>query len=155
MSRHMINKHVWRVITIVTFVSSTLLVAIFLYWTLNAYKTADIDEPIKILNPDKQIAPGEKIVMELHITKYNLYPVKTYNAILCDNGRIYIIGSMVPSGKASLPVGSFVRVQDTYSLPNDVEAGTVCHFEFQNTYEVNPVRNIIKTWKSEDFSVKE
>lgn len=135
------------------FIMIGLAMIVVIFWLVYPYKTADIVEPIPILNKNHQIAPEEAIVMELDVTKYNIYPLEAYNAILCSNGRIYVIGSIVPNGKSVLPVGHFIRKQDSYHLPGDAEVGTTCHFEFQNTYKVNPIRSVIKTWKSEDFTV--
>lgn len=132
-------------------VAVTLTMAIF--WLVYPYKTADIVEPIKVLNPNHQIAPGEKIVMELKITKYHLYPVENDNSIVCDNGQLYVMNQTMPKGKSSLPVGTFTRIQNAYSLPNAAEIGTKCHFDFQNSYKVNPIRSIIKHWQSETFTV--
>ena len=126
-----------------------------IFWLVYPYKTAFIVEPVKVLNTNHQIAHNEKIKMELHVTKYHLYPVQVDDSILCNDGRIYTIGSIIPNGKASLPVGTFIRIQNAYSLPGDAEVGATCHFEFQNTYKVNPIRSIIKTWKSENFTVKD
>ncbi len=155
MRERKLKDKIWHGMAICTFIMLTLIVVVTAFWQLYPYKTADIVEPIDILNENHQIAPKEKIIMELRITKYNLFPVTTNNSILCDNGRIYTIDSIMPKGKASLPVGTFVRVQNGYLLPGDIDIGSICHFEFQNTYEVNPIRKIIKTWKSEDFTVKE
>jgi hypothetical protein len=155
MREQKLKDKIWHGMAICTFILLSIIVVVTAFWQLFPYKTADIVEPINILNESNQIAPEEKIIMELRITKYNLFPVTTNNSILCDNGRIYTIDSTMPNGKASLPVGIFTRVQDAYSLPGDIDIGSICHFEFQNTYEVNPIRKIIKTWKSEDFTVKE
>lgn len=129
-------------------------VGLVAFWLIYPYKTADIVEPIPILNTNHEIAHNEPIIMELDITKYSLYPVHTNNSILCNNGRIYTIASVMPKGGSSLPTGHFVRKQSSYSLPGDAEIGSTCRFEFQNTYKVNPIRSIIKTWVSEDFKVK-
>jgi len=157
MSEYVVSKRMKAVnlaiYGIFVMIGAAMLLVIF--WLLYPYKTADIYEPIPVLNKNHQVAPEEAIVMKLAITKYNLFPLDTNNSILCSNGRIYTIGSIVPNGKAILPVGKFTRIQDSYHLPGDAEVGSTCHFEFQNTYKVNPIRNIIKTWKSENFSVKE
>lgn len=128
-------------------------VGVVAFWLIYPYKTADIVEPIPILNTNHEIKPNEAIIMEVEITKYHLYPGVTANSILCNNGRIYTIAPIVPKGKTILPVGTYKRIQNSYSLPGDAEPGAICHFEFQNTYEVNPIRSIIKTWVSEDFKV--
>lgn len=138
-------------LALLVLVASTLVVAIF--WLVYPYKTADIVEPIKVLNPNHQIAPGEKIVMELKVTKHHLYPVENDNSIVCDNGRLYVLNQSMPKGKSSLPVGTFTRIQNAYSVPNDAERGTICHFDFQNSYKVNPLRSIIKHWRSESFKI--
>lgn len=150
-----LKDQIWHGMAVCTFIMLSIVVVVTAFWQLYPYKTADVVEPIKILNENKQIAPKEKIIMELKISKYNLFPVVTNNSILCDNGRIYTIDSIMPQGKSSLPVGTFTRVQSNYSLPSDIDNGSTCHFEFQNTYEVNPIRKIIKTWRSETFTVKE
>ena len=125
-----------------------------LIWLVKPYKTADIVEPISVLNINREVAPGEPIQMELHITKYNSYPVEGSNSILCDTGRIYIIQSMTTKLSPSLPTGTFVRFQNKYKAPLDVSPGTKCHFVFRNSYKVNPIRTIIRQWNSETFTIK-
>lgn len=143
----------WHLLTFVTFSLASVLIILILFWSLFPYKTSDVVEPIKILNENHQIKLGERIKMELHITKYNLYPVDAANSLICSNGRIYVIASIMPKGASILPKGTYIRVQDAYSLPNDAEIGTTCHFTFQNSYKVNPIRSIVKSWRSEDFEV--
>lgn len=140
------------VILILTLLSVILATAI--YWLFFPYKTADIVEPIKVLNDNHEIAHNEPIKMELHITKYELYPVSTTNTITCGS-LIYVIGSVLPKGSTTLPKGSYVRLQDAYTMPGDAPVGASCEFVFHNEYEVNPIRTVIKEWRSESFTVKD
>jgi len=145
----------WSVFTIGVFSLASIAMITAIFWTVYPYKTADIVEPIKVLNKNHEIKVNENIIMEMKITKHNLYPVEGSNYILCDNGRVYTVTKMNPNGSRSLPVGTFTRVQDAYSVPGDAEVGSTCHFEFQNFYKVNPIRSIAKTWISEDFKIIE
>lgn len=145
----------WSIFAILTFILASIVMVTAIVWTIYPYKTADIVEPVNIMNENNEIRQNETILMELKITKHNLYPVESNNAILCDNGRIYTASKMNPNGSASLPVGTYTRIQDAYSVPGDAEIGTTCHFEFQNSYKVNPIRTIFKTWVSEDFKIIE
>lgn len=125
------------------------------YWLLAPFKTADIQEPIKVLNSNKLIAPNETILMELHITKYNLYPVVGANSIYCSDGRLYLITPAPgPRNSVSLPIGTYTRIVNNYNMPDGQTKGTRCHFIFSNRYQVNPIRYVTKTWTSENWTVE-
>jgi hypothetical protein len=152
----MFNEHRIKFINILAYIVLSIalvLMLVLLFWIVYPYKTADIQEPIKVLNENHQVAPNEKISMELHITKYELYPVETTNTIICGT-RIYVVGSVLPKGSSTLPKGSYVRIQDAYTLPGDAMPGETCQFTFHNDYKVNPIRVVTKEWRSESFTVK-
>lgn len=142
----------YTLLALLMFIIASLLVCLF--WLVYPYKTADIVEPIPVLNEGNYVARGEPIVMELKITKYSSSPVEGDNSILCDSGRIYTIQSMTKRVSPSLPEGTFTRVQNAYKAPVDVPVGTTCHFVFRNQYHVNPIRTIIRQWISEPFTIK-
>lgn len=144
-----IKDKLWHIIAILTFVMLTIIVATALFWTVYPYKTADIQVPIEILNENKQVRVGEPIQMKLVYTKYidNLPKGDVY--LKCSDGSIIEL----QANTANRPAGSYVVVVDKYRIPDRAIEGTKCRFNFRNTYQVNPIREIVKDWYSEEFEV--
>jgi hypothetical protein len=123
-------------------------------WLLLPYDVVQIKEPIKILNPNKQIAIGEPIIQELKIYKPNdQAPANASRLLVCENGRL--INLAVVPNVLNLPIGEYTLTNDRYLLPSSVLPGDKCVFVWRQTYEVNPIREIPVEWRTETFTVKE
>lgn len=145
------RKHIWDFITITAFVSSTMLLAIFLYWILFPYKTADIQTPIKILNQNHVIRVGEKIQMKIVLDKYTDVKPEVSKYVVCTSGNT----AAFDQPGTSRPLGHTEYIVDNFVLPPKFVDGENCKFVFKSYYKVNPIRTIVKEWYSESFTVKE
>jgi hypothetical protein len=140
---------IWHIITAITFGMATLIIGVVIFWTLYPYKTADIDVPIQILNENKQVKIGQPILMKLKVTKYTDITPKGSVYLRCsDNTIIELQASTV-----NRPPGEYQAIVDKYKVPDKVSAGVKCSFNFRNAYQVNPMREIVKDWYSEEFEV--
>lgn len=139
----------WHFITLLTFISASVIVITCLFWTLYPYQVSDVKVPIGITNENNQIKVGEKIEMKLQVTKPNNIKPEGSVFITCNDGNLVTMASLT----ANLPVGEYTVLNDKYTLPPKVAVGSKCVFNFRNTYQVNPIRSINKEWQSEQFEV--
>lgn len=144
-------KRFWKLLTQIVIVTWLIFLCVLLFWQVYPYKVSDVKVPIKILNKNKQIAVGEAIQMELELTKpNNTRPVGSVY-ITCDSGNLITLNG----SPQNLPVGQYKIINERYLLPDKILSGDKCVFIFKNSYRVNPIREITKTWTSERFTVKE
>ena len=139
----------WHFVTLLTFISASVIVITCLFWVLYPYQVSDVKVPIKILNKDNRIKVGDKIEMKLQVTKPRDIKPDGSVFITCDDGNLVTMASLT----ANLPVGQYPVINDKYTLPPKVAIGSKCVFNFRNSYKVNPIRTIIKEWHSEQFEV--
>ena len=139
----------WHFITLLTSISASIIVLTCLVWVLYPYQVSDVKVPIGITNENNQIKVGEKIEMKLQVTKPSDIKPDGTVFITCDDGNLITMASLV----ANLPVGQYPVINDKYTLPPKVAVGSKCVFNFRNSYQVNPIRTIIKEWHSESFEV--
>ena len=150
MKRHFIPVVLaWATISLISFTALTVI-----YWLLASYPVTTIQEPIRILNPNKEVRIGEPIIQELKIHKPNdTAPANTTRVLLCEDGNLVTLATL-PS-PLNLPTGKYTLINDRYVLPPKVSPGSRCIFVWRQSYRVNPVREIPVEWKSETFIVKE
>ena len=130
-------------------IGTTLALGVGLFWSLYPYQVANVETPIPILNENKEIAIGEPIIMKIAVTKANNTDSHTEKFIICDDGNLVTLAG----GSNPLPAGSYTVTSTSNLLPDKVTVGTTCTFTFQVHYDVNPIREIIRTWTSEEFKV--
>lgn len=141
---------IWHFITLVTFIMATILVITYIFWAIYPYKLVDIKEPIPILNYNHQVKVGEQVIMQLYIKKYqDITPDKADVYLLCSDGSLI----QLQAKTAGRPKGEYNVVIDSYRVPEKTPIGLKCTFNFRNSYQVNPVREIVKNWSSEQFEV--
>lgn len=125
----------------------------FTYWQFFPYQTAEVVEPIKVLNENKQVVKGDLLRLEISFNKESDYtPIVTRN-IICSNETAFFAQSTSIGGNTR-PQGQFTTIGE-FGLDANVPLNTPCYFEFKNSYAVNPVRTITKDWRSETFTVVE
>lgn len=139
----------WHFITLVTFISASIIVVVSLFWLTYPYQVSNVKVPIKILNDNKQIKVGETIEMEIQVNKPSELKPEGSVYITCNDGNLVTMNSMT----TNLPVGEYTVVNRLYKLPPKVAVGSKCQFNFRNAYQVNPIRDITKEWSTEDFEV--
>jgi len=123
-----------------------------LVWQFAPYKTATITVPIEVLNANNEIRPGEDILMLIIFDKQSDITPEVSRNIICNTGSVYDVEAS--SGARSRPTGKFVA-EIEFKLTDRAKVGEICFFQFQNDYQVNPIRVIRRVWQSEPFTVTE
>ncbi len=144
-----IKDKLWHAMAILTFVMLTIIVLTALFWTLYPYKTAEIEIPIQILNENKQVKIGEPILMRVVIDKQSDLTPEGSVYLRCSDGSIVELQSSV----VNRPPGKYETVVSKYRMPERAIVGSMCTFNFRNVYQVNPIREIVKDWYSEEFQI--
>lgn len=139
----------WHFITLLTFISASVIIVVCLFWVFYPYQVSEVKVPIEIENENNQIRVGERIEMRLQISKPNNIKPEGTVFISCDDGNLVTMASLT----SNLPVGEYSLINDKYVLPPKVAVGSKCVFNFRNSYQVNPIRDIVKEWYSESFEV--
>ena len=139
----------WHFITLLTFISASIIVLTCLFWVFYPYQVSEVKVPIEIENENNQIRVGERIEMRLQISKPNNIKPEGTVFISCDDGNLVTMASLT----SNLPVGEYSLINDKYVLTPKVAIGSKCTFNFRNSYQVNPIRDIVKEWYSESFEV--
>ena len=114
-------------------------------------KTADIVEPIKVLNENNIVQKGEKLKLELTFTKYTDVTPDVSRNLICDDGTVYFVQSSIVG--VARPIGTYTAIS-LIDLPLEAPIDTPCKLEFNNKYEVNFIRTINKVWATEKFIIK-
>jgi hypothetical protein len=136
MKHRLLIALLWTAIIFIIISAITIIV-----WLLYPYQVVQIKEPIRILNPNKEVAIGEPIIQELRINKPNdIPPANPTRVLLCEDGNLVTLAPL--PGALNLPSGSYTLVNDRYTLPPKVSPGDRCIFVWTQTYEVNPIREI-------------
>lgn len=123
--------------------------SVVLFWLVYPYDVSKVEEPITVLNKNKEISIGSNIELELKVYKPNNIKPDTLIFISCDDGNLLPLTPL----PVNLPIGKYTVISDSYILPPKVAIGAKCKFNFRNTYQVNPIRSIIREWSSEEFLV--
>lgn len=135
----------------VAIIGNLILLGLVAFWLIYPYKLPYIEQPIEILNPNKEIAIGEKIVMRINVSKQNDMTPTTAHNLTCEDGNLVTLSS----SPKTLQKGQYTIISDRYTLPAKVNKGAICKFNFINNYQLNPLRNETVIWSSENFKVKE
>ena len=121
----------------------------YAWWQVYPYTTAEIVEPIEVVNVDDTIKLGEKLHLRMIINKQSDFTPQISFVINCE-GTTYFVE---PSTRSTTRPAGVHTAEVKFTLPEDIETGVPCEFSFINSYQVNPTRNIRKTWTSEPFKV--
>ena len=118
--------------------------AIITYWLLWPYKPTIIKEPIQILNPNKQVAPGDDLV----------YEIDRVSTVFAGEITRQLINDFVI---AYAPVTGIVSVGKTVfkaklKVPSSADPGKY-RMKWMGAYKVNPIRTVYVTAWSEEFEV--
>lgn len=126
-----------------------LAIILAIVWLTYPYQVADVVTPIPILNENNEIAIGEPIIMKIEVDKPYNYDSETRKYIECDDGNLITLAPSINP----LPQGQYTITSDSNSLPPKALVGSTCTFTFEVHYTVNPLREIHKTWTTEEFKV--
>ena len=140
----------WAVIGAGVVVGGWLLLNV--WWLNQPVSLPSIDEPIPILNDNREIAIGEPIRMLLRVDKpQDIEAERTSRSIICESGNLVTL----TESTQDVPAGSFTAVADNVNLPNKVDVGDTCQFRYNVDYRINPIRTDEVEWLSEPFTVVE
>ena len=135
----------------VIIVGNLLLIGMVAWWLLHPYGLPQIAQPMPIENPNNEIAIGEPIMMTLKVEKpRDMTPTVSQRNLTCNDGNLVTLAG----GTSTIPTGSYTIHSSNYVLPPKVAKGSVCKFNFVNTYKLNPLRSETITYSSEEFLVK-
>lgn len=125
--------------------------ALLLWWhLLQPVNVPTIDQPIPVLNENREIAVGESIVLQLDVVKTDgSHPTVTNRFIVCESGNLI---TLTPSTR-DLPVGEYRIISDSVDLPAKVTVGDTCTFLYRVDFRINPVRTVDVEYESEPFTV--
>jgi len=130
--------------------STIFIVLTVMWWTLYPYKTADIVEPVKVMNLNNKVRKSDKLRLRLIVNKQTTVTPTVSRNMACDTGTFLV---PIPStGGVARPVGKSEAIS-SYLIPEDIPINSNCVFVFSNSYQVNALRVINKEWRSEEFKV--
>lgn len=137
------NK-VWQIFAWITINFTLGFLLLIIFWLVYPYKVIEFKQPIKILTP--QVKRGEHLSYEVDYCKYsNHQPLITRTFI---DGVIY----QVPDGISKLnDKGCGVNTIQMY-IPKALPTGKF-YVEINYHYELNPVRKLDITVKTEQFEI--
>lgn len=135
----------------VAIIGNILLIGMVAWWLLHPYGLPQITQPMPIENENNEIAIGEPIRMTLKVDKpREMTPYISQRNLTCNDGNLVTL-----AGSANtIPTGSYTIHSSNYILPPKVAKGSICKFNFVNTYKLNPLRSETITYSSEEFLVK-
>ncbi len=119
--------------------------ALLTYWMLWPYKPNVVKEPIRILNPNKQVAPGDDLIYEMDRISTSTVPGEITRQLINEFVISYAPQTgTVPTGKAIFKV--------RLKLPSSADPGKY-KMKWTGAYKVNPIRTVYVTAWSEEFEV--
>ena len=111
------------------------------------FKILELTHPIKVLDPN--VERGGTVRLQLEFEKFGNYAVTPVKYIICDDGNLVTVAS--PNKKTNLPAGRHTLIL-TFPVPEKTSTGR-CHYELNNVYHINPLRNETLLFISEAFRV--
>lgn len=129
------------------------LIALVAVWLLQPVVVPSVQTPIKIDNPNNEIAAGEAIMLEVTVDKpeNSAQLARTSVQAVCESGIILpFVGNT-----RDLPPGQVTVTNSNYVLPSKTLVGDRCEFVFRNEYRINPLKTVVREWRSEKFTVVE
>ena len=122
------------------------LYALVTYWLWWPYTIMEIQQPIKVINPDRVAYAGEEFIYELHYSKTTPLSAMVSKNLIND----YIITLTPISG--NLPAGENLTKKISVNIPGYACPGKY-RLRWVAHYKVNPLRIIqVEAW-SEEFTV--
>lgn len=128
------------------------LLALCVWWLVQPDGIPDIKEPMRVLNPNREVAIGDPLILELIVDKRVERNPRTSNRVIeCESGNLLTL----VSNPVTLPAGQYTIVSDTIVVPPKAIPGDVCRAVFLIGYEINPVREEVARYVSEQFVILE
>jgi hypothetical protein len=138
-------RDIKTIISMILVVILTILLIVFVWWTVYPYNPITIESPIKIMNPGKVVRAGDLLVYKIkYEKKMNVYGMLKRKLI--NSYKIDLADSV-----ATAPAGKDCD-QVKISIPRFADPG-VYYLWWSASYQVNPLRTIIVSVESEKFEV--
>jgi hypothetical protein len=135
-------KHIYAYICLSIITLGALLIAFWLLWPVNVIH---FDEPVTV---DKKVYhPGDQIIYTISYCKYDSRIGTIYRSLV--NSTIITYTPVTNN----LPVGCRKTKKTDLHIPENTEEG-VYHLENTIIYKINPIRDFVASWRSEEFEVK-
>jgi hypothetical protein len=135
------------IFSLIVVVFANILAVYFLYLMFYPFKTLEVYDPVKVVG-SKVVKRGDQMVFEISYEKYVDVDVDRTRYVLCNDGNLVTIAPdsvILPSGSHMFKINHFV-------IPAKISNST-CHMVWNSVYHVNPIRTIVVSFKSEDFTV--
>jgi hypothetical protein len=129
-----------------TYVLAFVLILYYGYYLLWPFNIIDVKEPMKVLNPNKQVALGDALIYEEDYCKYVSIPATT--TVTLHNE--VIVGLPVRHG--NIPLGCHKRVS-FQRIPETPLIVGKAYVEFIHTYRINAIRTVSDTSTTEEFEI--
>ncbi len=144
MKRHKIlSAVIWA-----EFIFSGALITLMLVWLLKPYDVVTLAQPIEVMNENKTIRPGERLLLKIDYSKNLAISGRVAQSILCDSGNIFVLDSF----SNNIPVGKKVFISDRVRISSNID-NDVCYYQQVVEYKVHPIRTVSYTFVSEKFSI--
>lgn len=125
---------------------------LFMFWRLYPYKTADVQVPVTILNYENEVKAGGEIELLVFFDKYTDVTPDAQRSVICPSGAVYSVTPVETSN--SRPRGDDRFAMPVFRLQQNAKPEDNCFFQFTLSYQMNPIRVIVKEWISEPLDIK-
>lgn len=137
----------FKIVSWATIVSGLFLCLYLGFLLTYPFQVSEVDQPFRVLNKDKQIKPGQTLVLGVGITKYMDVSASITQHLICDDSRVV----SMPTRNSSLPIGSH-RVTVAVPIPTDTPKGE-CRYVAGYDFKISGIRSIYRLLQSEQFYV--
>jgi hypothetical protein len=114
-------------------------------------KIQEVEVPLTVTNPNKEVKRGDYLTLQIHIKKYVDEPSIVSPTIICDSGFYYVYQNIT----SNLPIGEQTfTVPNVFLIPENIPLDT-CRVRNTDTFKLNLFRSVSSVQESEDFKVIE
>jgi hypothetical protein len=146
----MINRG--NIITWLLVVITSVVVIVFsygMYTTFRPYNILEIQSPLRILNNNKEVKPGD--ILEIQLTYQKHYDMMGTITDHLVNGVVTILNSS-PSNVRKTEPGEWVTFVRYVHIPSNTPPGQY-YIRMVTHYEPTQARQVTQSWNSELFTV--
>lgn len=115
------------------------------FWLFYPYTPGMIEEPIKIINENQQLVPGEVLIYELDMNKLLPLSATISKQLIFENGFVLTFTPII----GNIKEGEFVKLFPL-ETPHFAPLGK-CILKWEGIYHVNPIRDVSIIARSEPF----
>jgi hypothetical protein len=141
------TKTVNKIATALLLVMFTALVSIITY-LVYPVNIISVVQPYKVLNENKEVVRGEKLVYEVEYTKHTDTPAVIYRNVVCDDGNLVTLSPV----DSNVPRGEHKIVRSDVVIPGKTSLG-MCKLSIVLDYEWSHIRDIRYNFETESFKV--